>query len=323
MTDATAQTLGATLDDVYRARDLVRQHLVATPLLSATAIGEQAGVRLRLKAECLQRTGAYKPRGGLVAVAALTPEQRARGIITISAGNHGQSLAYAARVAGARCTVVVPNTAARSKVEAMRGYGAEVIEVPWQSLFERMQAIAQERGMHFIHPFADPHLIAGYGTLALEILEAAPDLEAVVVPTGGGGLLSAVAFVVKSLKPGVRVIGVEPEGAPGVWRSLREGCAVRLESVSTIADGLAPPFTDEFCLRFIRRFVDDVILVSDAEIVAALRRVLHRAKLLAEPSGAASVAGLLSGRTGSRAGASVVCIISGGNVDLTKLKELL
>jgi len=322
MNEATTE-LGVTIEDVYRARETIRPHVHLTPTLTATALGELAGVRLFVKAEMLQRTGSFKPRGSLCAVNALAPEQRARGIITISAGNHGQGLAYAARTAGVRCTVVVPDTATRSKVDAMRGYGAEVIEVPWPELVDRAHAVEAERGLHFVHPFADPHLVAGYGTLALEVLEAVPDLDAIVVPTGGGGLLCGVGLTVKTLRPQVKVIGVEPEGAPGVWRSLREGRAVRLDSVNTIADGLAPPFADELNLRIIRRHVDQVMLVSDEEIKAALRHVLTRTKLVAEPSAAASVAALLSGRTQVQPGQTVVCILSGGNVDLARLREIL
>lgn len=312
-----------TLADVRRAQQVIAPYLVRTPLVRATALGAMAGVKLWLKAECLQRTGSFKARGDLCAVQSLSDEQRARGVITISAGNHGQGLAFAAHEAGVRAVVVVPDTAARSKVEAMRGYGAEVIEVPWTELFERMHAIGTERGMTFVHPFADPHLIAGHGTVGLEVIEDLPDLEAIVVPVGGGGLISGVALAVKESNPRVRVVGVEPEGAPGVWRSLREGQAVRLDSVNTIADGLAPPFTHEMNLRFIRRYVDDVILVSDDEIAAAMPLILTRAKLLAEPSAAASVAALHSRRIGVPEGARVVCLLSGGNVDLSRLKELL
>jgi threonine dehydratase len=316
--------LGVGLEDVLAARERIAAYVHRTPLLSSATLSRLTNTSLMLKAEMLQRTGSFKVRGALNAVLQLSPEQRARGVITLSAGNHGQGLAYAAAIAGVRCVVFMAENVVPAKLEAIKGYGAETRFAPaMEGLFAAMDVYREAHGLHFVHPFADRAVLAGQGTVGLELVEDRPDLEVIVAGIGGGGLISGMALAVKALRPEVRLIGVEPEGACVVSQSLAAGRPLLAEKLDTIADGLAAPFTDELPLRIMRRYVDDVVLVSDEEIVAALRLILERAKLLAEPAGATSVAGLLSGKTGVAHGANAIAILSGGNVDREKLKRLL
>lgn len=311
-------------EDVLAARERIAPHVHRTPLLGSATLGRLTGTVLALKAENLQRTGSFKVRGALNAVLQLSAEQRARGIVTLSAGNHGQGLAYAAALAGVRCVVFMPETAVPTKVEAIRGYGAEARFAPsMESVYATMDLYREEHGLHFVHPFADPAIIAGQGTVGLEVLEDQPDVEAVVVCVGGGGLLAGIALAVKATRPDIRVVGVEPEGAPAVSRSLALGRPVTLDRIDTVADGLAAPFAAALSQAIIERHVDDVLVVSDNEIVAALRLIIERTKLLVEPAGAAAVAALLAGKTGLAAGTRTVATLSGGNVDRDKLKRLL
>ncbi len=314
-----------TLQDIHAARSVIGDRLHRTPTFSATTLGGMAGVELWLKAELFQKTGSFKPRGVLTKLASLTSEERAHGVIGISAGNHAQALAYGAAREGIACTVVMPATAVQSKVAACRGYGAEVVLHGATTIeaFLEYDRLLEARGLTPVHPFNDPQVIAGQGTLGLEILEDAPDLEAVVVPVGGGGLLAGIAIAIKESRPGARVVGVEPEGAPSLTRSLEVGRVVPLEAVRTIADGLSAPFAGDLTLAIAQRYVDDVVLVSDEEIAHALGLVLERAKLQGEPAGVAGVAALLAGKCGARSGARVVTPICGGNVDRARLKELL
>lgn len=310
--------------EIEAARDRISSLVHRTPLLASATLGRLTGTHLTLKAENFQRTGSFKARGAINAVLQLTPEQRARGIVTLSAGNHGQGLAYAAQIAGIRCVVFMPETAVPTKVAAIKGYGAEARFAPsMETVFAEMEAFRLNQGLHFVHPFADPAIVAGQGTVGLEILEDDPELEAVVVCVGGGGLLAGVALAVKSQRPDVRVVGVEPEGAAAVRRSLEAGHAVTLDRIDTVADGLAAPFAAPFTQAIIERHVDDVVLVSDDEIVTSMRLILERCKLLVEPAGAAAVAALLAGKAGLAAGTRTVATLSGGNIDREKLKRLL
>lgn len=306
------------------ARDRIAGRIHRTPLLSATRLGERAGIELLLKCENLQKTGSFKVRGALNKVLQMDGAARRRGVVTVSAGNHGQALAWAARAAGVRCVVVMPESAAHSKVEASAGYGAEVVlHGTALDAFARAEALARERKLTFVHPFDDEEIIAGHGTAGLEIVEQAGGANVVVVPIGGGGLIAGVAAAVKALAPKVRVYGVEPDGAAAMRRSLDEGRPVRLDRVNTIADGLAAPMAGELAFAFVKRHVDDVVTVSDAEIAEAVRLLLFSAKLLAEPAGAAGVAALLSDKLPVGRGAQAVALVSGGNVDMERLRELL
>ncbi|MFI5271399.1 MAG: threonine/serine dehydratase, partial [Ktedonobacterales bacterium] len=293
--DARAELVA--VDDIRAAAARIAPYLHRTPVMSATALGERVGARLVLKAELFQKTGSFKPRGALNTLLRLGDAERARGVISISAGNHAQGVAYAAGILGIAATVVMPDAAVRSKVEATRGYGAEVIlHGSGKDLLPKARALQAERGLTFIAPFDDPDVIAGQGTVGLELLEDAPGLDVVVVPVGGGGLISGVAAAVKGLRPEARVIGVEPVGAACMMKSLRAGAAAQSDPPETIADGLAAPFAGELNFLHVQRLVDDVVLVTDDEIIAALRLLLERAKLQAEPSGAAAYAALLAGK---------------------------
>src|ERR671932_2233040 len=314
-----------TLQDIHDARAILGSRLHRTPVLAATTLGAMAGVELLVKAELLQRTGSFKPRGVLTKLARLTPEERTRGVIGISAGNHAQALAYGAARAGIACTVVMPVTAVASKVAATRGYGAEVVLHGATTIeaFAEYDRLRTARRLVAVHPFDDPHVIAGQGTVGLEILDDMPDVDAVVVPVGGGGLICGIATAIKSLRPHTRGICVEPEGAPSLRRALEAGRVIPLPSVQTIADGLTAPFAGPLTLDIAQRYVDDVVLVSDDEIVEALRLTLERTKLQVEPAGAAGVAALLARRCGVSPGARVVAVLSGGNVDRALLREIL
>lgn len=316
-----------TLEDILAAQRVIAGRLHRTPLLSAHALGAMAQppVQLFLKAELLQKTGAFKVRGALNMLSGLSHEQKQRGLITVSAGNHAQAVAWSAAAEGVPATVVMAETAVRSKVNATRGYGAEVIlfGTSMSGIFDRAHQLEHERGLTFIPPFDDPRIVAGQGTVGLEILEDLPDPDLVIVPCGGGGLCSGVAVAVKSRRPAARVVIVEPEGAPTMRRALDAGKPVPLESINTIADGLTAPFTSELTLALTQQYVDEAVLVSDAEIGQAMSLILERCKLLAEPAAAASVAALLSGKISVAEGARVVTILSGGNVDRERLKQLL
>ncbi len=316
--------LSVTLDDLLAARERIAPYIHRTPLLSSKTLGGMSGTELWLKAENLQRTGSFKIRGALNSVLQLTEEQRARGIIAFSAGNHGQGVAQAAALVGSRCVVFCPETAPTLKVAAMRGYGAEVRFAPSMAEIEaRMDAYRVEHGLHYVHPFADHATIAGQGTLGLELFEDQPELDVIITGAGGGGLLAGIAVAAKALRPQTRVIGVEPEGAPTVYAALRAGGPVPLPRIATLADGLAAARTAPLTFQIVRRLVDDVVLVTEEQIREALVLVLQRTKLVCEPAAVAGVAAVLAGSAGIAAGARVAAVLSGGNIDLTTLKRLL
>ena len=313
------------LDSIGVARERIAGHVHLTPLLSATRLGERAGVQLYLKCESLQKTGSFKVRGALNKLATLDAPSRARGVVTVSAGNHAQALAWASRAAGVRCTVVMPEQASRTKVDASRGYGADVIlhGATSAEAFAHAHELEASRGLVFVHPFDDADVCAGAGTVGLEILDQLHDVSAVVVPIGGGGLIAGIATAMRQTHPGIHVFGVEPEGAAAMRRSLDESRPVHLDQVRTIADGLGAPMAGELPFRVVRSFVDDVVLVSDEEIAAAMRDLLTSTKLVAEGAGAAATAAVLAGRLPLARGSRVVSIVSGGNVDLALLRGLL
>ncbi len=310
--------------DFTRARARLNGHVHVTPLLSATALGARAGVRLFLKCENLQKTGSFKVRGALNKLKQLDAALRARGVVSVSAGNHAQALAWAARATQTACTVVMPERATPSKVAASRGYGAEVV-LHGDALhaFERAHALAAERGLTFIHPFDDAQIMAGQGTAGLELLEQAGSADALIVPIGGGGLIGGIAAAVRDIDRAIRVYGVEPEGAAAMRRSLDVGRPEHLERVETIADGLGAPMAGELTFEVVRRYVEDVVLVTDDEIRLAMAALLSRAKLLTEPAGAAGVAALLAGKIPIKAGERVVVVLSGGNVTMEQLRAYL
>jgi threonine ammonia-lyase medium form len=309
-------------DDILDAQEVIAGRVHRTPMMPSSFLGRLAGVRLIFKLEMFQKTGSFKPRGVLNKLHHLTPEEKERGLITVSAGNHGQALAWGATQSGIASNIVMPATSLRSKIEATRGYGGEVI-LTEGDLVETFLHIQKERDLTLVHPFDDPMIIAGQGTVGLEILEDVPDVDAVIVGVGGGGLISGIATALKEERPGVKVIGVEPVGAPAMTQSLERGEVVHLDRVDTVADGLAAPFAGEHTLAHVQAYVDDMVIVSDEEIVEAMGLILERCKVVAEPAAASTLAALLSDRVSLPQGSTVVCVLSGGNIDRERLKALL
>ena len=311
---------------VLAAQQVIAGRLVRTPLhrLEGDLFSPLlSGVELVFKLEMFQRTGSFKIRGVLNKLASLSDEEKRRGVIGVSSGNHAQALAYGARLEEIPATIVMPDYSVPGKIAATKGYGAEVVMAPAAELLATYERVRDERGLTAVHPFDDPRIVAGAGTSALELLEEEPALDLVVAGVGGGGWISGTATAVKGRSSRTRVAGAEPEGAPVVRRSLDAGELVRLETVQTVADGLAPPFTGPVVFDRIQRLVDDVVLVSDDEIVAALRHIIEKVKAVVEPSGAACLAGLLSGKIPVARGERVGVLLSGGNVDAARLRELL
>jgi threonine dehydratase len=311
------------LADAERARGAIAGHILRTPLVSSHSLGERIGADAFLKLENLQRTGSFKVRGAVYAMSRLSPEARAAGVVTMSAGNAAQAIAYAGRAQGVRVTVVMPETAPKTKIAATRGYGGEIRFAPDMTQLLPLVQELQAKGLHFLHPFDDDDVIAGHASLGFEILEDLPDVDLVVVPVGGGGLISGAALALKAMRPGARIVGVEPEGAQGVRKALDAGQVVRLDSTKTVADGLAAPFAGGRNLEIIKRDVDDMVVISDDAILDGLRFLIGRARIVAEPAGAAAVGALLSGAVKARPGQRVLAIVSGGNVDPDRLAGFL
>lgn len=312
-----------TKDDIDAARKRIRPHIHETPLVTSTRLGNAAGVELLLKLESMQRAGSFKTRGALNAVMQLSPAEKARGVVTVSAGNHAQSLALAATLAGAESISCMHVSSSPTKVKATQAYGGtvELVEGEKVHAFERARELAAQ-GRVMVHPFDDERVAAGAGTLALEMLEQRPDIQVIVVPVGGGGLITGVATAAKAVKPGIRIIAVEPEGAPTLKAALDAGSPQTI-TPRTIADGLSAPMVGAMNLDAARRLVDDLVLVNDDDILSAMRDLMAYAKLVVEPAGAAAVSALLSGKLKLETGARVAAIISGGNIDLDRLKTLL
>jgi threo-3-hydroxy-L-aspartate ammonia-lyase len=315
-----AVSLPITFDDVQVAAARIEGRAHRTPLLRSHTLDARVGAPVALKAENFQRAGAFKFRGACNAVQALRPA----GVCSASSGNHAQALALAAREQGASATILMPMDAPAAKRAATEGYGAEVVE------FDRyrddrealVRKLAAERGLTLIHPYDEPLVMAGQGTVGLELAGDVDDLDVVVVPVGGGGLLAGVATAVKALQPRARVVGVEPEASDDVTRSLRAGERVTVEVRPTIADGQQLRTPGERTWPVIESLVDDAVTVSDEEIVVAMRLLFERLKVVAEPSGASALAALLAGRVALRGG-TVGVVISGGNVDAARFASLM
>ena len=322
MPETLAEQSLVPLDRIVAAREVIRSRLHYTPTVTSTYLSSQVGAPIHLKLELFQKTGSFKPRGVLNRLANLTDAERQRGLITLSAGNHAQAVAWAAREYGVKATVVMPTRATQAKVDATRGYGGEVLQTDGDLLATALE-LQRDRNLTLVHPFDCPFVIAGQGTLGIEIVEQVPDVETVLVGVGGGGLISGVAAAVKAMKPGVRVIGVEPVGAPGMTESLRRSEPARLDRLDTIADGLAAPFVGRLNYLHGRELIDEMVLVTDDEIIAAIPVLMERCKVMPEPAGAATTAALLSGKVSLTPGAPTVAIVSGGNIDRTRLKQLL
>ena len=312
-----------TLSDIQQARDRLSGVALRTPLIPL----EHGGSTLYLKPENLQPVGAFKIRGAYNKIASLTPEERSRGVIAYSSGNHAQGVAYAARALNSKAVIVMPRVAPAVKREATEALGAEVVYVG-PSGVERMtkaEELAAKHGYTMIPPYDDEQIIAGQGTLGLEIVEDLPDVDLVLVPVGGGGVISGIATAVKSLKPHVKVIGVEPELAADAQASLRAGQIVKLPAeqvASTSADGLRAMYVGTITFDYIRRYVDDVVTVSEAEIDEAVRTLARNPKTVAEPSGAVAPAAWLFHRDTLPVSKAAVALISGGNIDPEMLERL-
>jgi threonine dehydratase len=311
---ATAADL-LSLDDVERARERIAGRVHRTPLLSSRTLSERVGADVSFKAELLQRTGSFKPRGVLNKLSTLSDEEKRRGVISISAGNHAQALAYAAAVEGIDALVVMWETASPMKIAAARGYGAtidtEAPDIP--AAFVRLDALIEETGRTLVHPYDDPLVMAGQGTVGLEIVEDVPDVEVVLVQVGGGGLVSGIATAIRGLRPDARVVAIEPELSAALHESLKVGEPVTVEPLS-IADGLNGPYAGGNCVRICGALGIESVLVTEDDLKEGFRFMYGRMKLACEVAGAATAAALLAGKVELEPGAKVAAVVSGGNV---------
>ncbi|MDX6249712.1 MAG: threo-3-hydroxy-L-aspartate ammonia-lyase [Kribbellaceae bacterium] len=305
-----------TLEEIRQAAAELEGRIHRTPMVESSALDQELGARLTLKAELFQKTGSFKVRGLLYKTLQLTPEERERGVITVSAGNAAGALAWAARAAGVPATVVMAKTAVPAKIAAARAYGAQV-ELVDGDLIAAYESIRDERKLTGVHPFDDLDVITGHGSLGLELLADRPDIDTVLVGVGGGGLISGVALAVKLLKPTIRVIGIEPETADVVSRSLEAGEPLKLPTSKSVADGLAAPVCGTRNFPIIQQYVDQLVRVSEGAIVEATRLVMSRTKLALEPAAAAPFAALLEGKVQPHG--LTAAVVSGGNLDVSKL----
>ncbi len=311
-----------TLDTIYKASHVLKEVIRKTDLIKAPKINPDADVYL--KTENLQVTGSFKVRGAYYKISTLSAEEREKGVIACSAGNHAQGVALAATKAGIKSLICLPDGAPISKVEATKGFGAEVCLVPgvYDDAYNKALQLRDEKGYTFIHPFDDENVIAGQGTIGLELLEQLPDMDAVVVPIGGGGLISGVAFAIKSLNPNIKVYGVQAAGAPSMYNSVKDGKIGRLDSVATIADGIAVKEPGENTFELVSKYVDEIVTVTEDEISGAILSLIEQQKLIAEGAGAVSVAAVMFDKVPVK-GKKVVCLVSGGNIDVTILSRVI
>jgi len=314
-----------TFSDVQSAAGRLAGQAHRTPVVTSRTFDQIAGCQVFFKCENLQRAGAFKFRGAYNTLSQLTPEQRQRGVVAFSSGNHAQGLALAAKVLRIPATVVMPSDAPQIKVEATRGYGAEIV------LYDRLtgdreaiaRQLAAERALTVVPPFDHPHIIAGQGTAALELFQDVPDLDVLVTPVGGGGLISGCATAAKAMRPGARVVGVETEPANDAWQSMRTGQRVTIAPPDTIADGIRTTSLGVITFEIMRKLVDEIVLVADADVIEAMRFMLLRMKLLAEPTGAVPAAALMAHKVGGVTGKRVGVIVSGGNADPAMLLKIV
>ena len=307
-----------------QARARMGEFVYHTPLLTSRLLSERTGFDVRLKAEMFQRGGSYKIRGPMNKFAQLSEEEKRRGVICSSAGNHAQGVALAAARHGITAVVVMAENATPSKIAATRAYGAEVVlhGTIWDEANDKAKQLVAERGYTYIHPFDDEQLIIGQGTVGLEIYEDWPEVETVIVPIGGGGLISGVSTALKACNPSIRVVGVESSGAPGMTRSVREGSLITLDSVDCIIDGLRVKRVGELNYEIVKRYVDDLVTLPDEQIFEAVVWIMSHLKVVPEGAAASPVAALLQGLVALAPGTKVVCVLSGGNVNLDQLRGL-
>jgi threonine dehydratase len=311
-----------TMEMLHDAQRVLSPVINLTPVIPAK--GFVPDCRFYLKADCLQKTGAFKLRGAYYKISTLTEEEKSRGVIACSAGNHAQGVAYAARDMGIPATICIPDGAPLSKIEATRSYGAEVVLVPgvYDDAYNEACRLRDEKNLTFIHPFNDYQIMAGQGTIGLEILEQLPDVDVVFVPIGGGGLISGIAYAIKTLKPECKVIGVQAAGAPSMYKSLQADRILTLPSVDTVADGIKVKTPGDLTFDMCRKYVDEVVTVSETEIASAILTILEKQKLVAEGAGAVGVAAAMYGAVDLR-GKTACAVLSGGNVDVTMLERII
>ena len=311
-----------TIDKIFHASVVLKDIIRPTPLAKAYGIAEDC--ELYLKPECLQKTGSFKLRGSGYKIAMLSDEEKAKGVIACSAGNHAQGVALAASKCGISSLICLPDTAPISKVEATKGYGAQVCLVPgvYDDAYNKALELKEERGYTFVHPFDDEYVIAGQGTIGLEIMNEMSDVDAVIVPIGGGGLISGVACAIKSISPHVKVYGVQAAGAPSMFNAVHHGHMEALDKVSTIADGIAVKKPGEITYEMVKNYVDDIALVTEDEIAAAILALIEKQKMIAEGAGAVSVAAAMFHKFPLE-DKKVVSLISGGNIDVTSLSRVI
>lgn len=310
------------ISEIFNAAAVLKNVARKTSIIPAPRINPES--EIFLKTENLQLTGSFKLRGAYYKISQLTEEEKARGVIACSAGNHAQGVALGATHNGIKSLICLPAGAPISKIEATKSYGAEVCLVPgvYDDAYAKALQLRDEHGYTFVHPFDDPKVIAGQGTIGLEILEQMPDVEAVIVPIGGGGLISGVAFAIKTLRPEIKVYGVQSSGAPSMVASLQEGGIQRLNNVSTIADGIAVKEPGVNTFEMCNLYVDEVVTVSDEEIAAAILALIEQQKLVAEGAGAVSVAAAMFNKVPIK-GKKTVCLVSGGNIDVNTLSRVI
>ena len=311
-----------TLDKVYQASYVLKDVIRKTPLTPSPKLSSKCN--LYLKAENLQVTGSFKVRGAGYMISQLTEEEKARGVIACSAGNHAQGVALASAKYGIKATICLPDGAPISKVEATKSYGADVVMVPgvYDDAYKHALKLRDEKGYTFVHPFDDENVIAGQATIGLEILKERNDIDAVVVPIGGGGLISGVAFAIKTLAPHIKVYGVQAAGAPSMYNSIKDGKIERLASVSTIADGIAVKEPGVNTFDYCSKFVDEIVTVTEDEISSAILAMIEQHKMLAEGAGAVAVAAVMFNKLPIE-NKNVVCVVSGGNIDVTILSRVI
>ena len=313
---------GLTLDNVYKAKYALKDVAIQTDVLCAPKLNKDA--EIYLKTENLQITGSFKVRGAYYKMSCLTNDEKAKGVIACSAGNHAQGVALAAQKNGIKAVICLPDSAPISKVEATRSYGAEIclVDGVYDDAYAKALELRDKMGYTFIHPFNDPDVIAGQGTIALELIEQLPDMDAVIVPIGGGGLISGIAYTIKKLNPKIKVYGVQASGAPSMLNSIHDEHIEKLDSVFTIADGIAVKEPGSLTYDICSKYVDDIVTVSDDEISAAILALMEQHKLVTEGAGAVSVAAAMFNKLDIK-GKKTVCLLSGGNIDVTILSRVI
>ncbi|OLS29015.1 MAG: L-threonine dehydratase catabolic TdcB [Candidatus Heimdallarchaeota archaeon LC_2] len=313
-----------TLEQIKQAHEVIKSKINRTPVIKSFNIAQELNINLFYKAELYQKTGSFKVRGVFNKLHNLTKQEKEKGIITISAGNHAKAIAYAAWLEGVKAMVIMPDYAPKNKIESTQGYGAIVVQTESNNLLNKLNQMIEETKMTLIHPFGDLDILAGQATVGLELIEDVDTvIDTVIVPIGGGGLISGVAAAIKLTNSNINVIGVEPKGANVMSLSLDQDKVVTMDYLDTIADGLAAPFTSIQTLAHTKQFVDRIVLVSDDEIRAAMKTLVLEEKIVAEPAGAASFAALLSDKIAFENGQNIVCILSGSNVDDDLLKSVI